>query len=219
MSESVRVSITELAGLRHWYHIPATILPAANIYLGFRSNKFLIAIPNLARPSPKTWGILWRYPESTRPDGETSVLWYPKTGIFSWSQHFLPATGLTKASNNCRQVIPPPQKVVKISRNVADLINDHWAKSGQKNIEFEDLAMNFPHLDLPDNGDFKVTISCHYKLAVALHALKTNPLPTPVKIGVSKWSDSFLEDRTKYLEKEEILHNTEYGLDDDAIMD
>lgn len=146
--------------------------------------------------------------------------------------------------------------------------------------------MNFPHLDLPDNGDFKVIISCHYKLAVALHSLKTNPLPTPVKIGVSKrvcwlcekylkklsayykvllhiseyqgkchagWRlppgtpsqvekdmrllldaqmneireavfrqkrlDSFLEDRTEYLEKEEILHSTEYGLDDDAIMD
>ena len=34
-----------------------------------------------------------------------------------------------------------------------------------------------------------------------------------------KRSDSFLEDRTEYLEKEEILRNTKYGLDDDAIMD
>ena len=76
--------------------------------------------------------------------------------------------------------------------------------SGQEILKLEDIALAFPHLNLPDQGHFKTTISCHCELTVALHAKRTNPTPTPIEIRVSKRIFWLCQ---KYLEKLSVHYN------------
>lgn len=66
---------------------------------------------------------------------------------------------LNKGSNNRQQVETPSQKVIRFPKNVAMLINEHGTKSGQQSLRFEDVALRFPQLSLPDKGDGKMNVS------------------------------------------------------------